>query len=295
MRKSLVALSRVWLPVARTLSGPGGPAGLTVLCWHRVDDGPGPLSVTAAELEAQLDAIADWTSEVLGLEEAWARTQNGTLPRRAIVLTFDDGYRSTLEDVWPRLEARAWPATLFALTGYLDGNSFLPWDLAREDPAPLLNLTELLELAERGMHVGSHTVSHRWLPRLSDQDLAAELQASRKMLQDALGCPVTTLAYPAGHADARVRRAVGEAGYTVALTTARGRSTPRTDRYAVRRTTVPRSAEELVRTLDGANNILRPLDALRERRLVADAFGHPDPALGMMRDGPPSTDRGAGG
>ena len=283
MRRSLTLIGEACHPVTRAVFSPGGPAGLSILCWHRVDDGPGPLSVTVSEFEAQLDVIEGWGATILPLEDALLRARNGTLPRRAMVLTFDDGYRSTLDAVWPRLEARGWPGTLFAVPGYLDGQSYFPWDSAAGDPARLLNLPELLELARRGMHIGSHTVSHRWLPRLADDELAMELRDSRRALERVLGQRVTTLAYPAGHSDARVRAAVAAAGYAHGLSTARGRSTSRTDPYAIRRTTVPQAAQDLLRILDGAYDFLRPLDAARERHLLTHASTHPDPSLGVIR------------
>jgi peptidoglycan/xylan/chitin deacetylase (PgdA/CDA1 family) len=217
VRRSLILIGEACHPVTRAVFSPGGPAGLSILCWHRVDDGPGPLSVTVSEFEAQLDVIEGWGATILPLEDALLRARNGTLPRRAMVLTFDDGYRSTLDAVWPRLEARGWPGTLFAVPGYLDGQSYFPWDSAAGDPARLLNLPELLELARRGMHIGSHTVSHRWLPRLADDELAMELRDSRRALERVLSQRVTTLAYPAGHFDARVRAAVAAAGYAHGL------------------------------------------------------------------------------
>jgi peptidoglycan/xylan/chitin deacetylase (PgdA/CDA1 family) len=283
VRKSLTLIGEACHPVTRALLSPSGPAGLSILCWHRVDDGPGLLSVTASEFEAQLDVIEGWGATILPLEDALLRTRNGTLPGRAVVLTFDDGYRSTLDAVWPRLEARGWPGTLFAVPGYLDGQSYFPWDSAAGDPARLLNLPELLELSQRGMHIGSHTISHRWLPRLTDHELAAELSDSRRALEYFLGHSVTTLAYPAGHSDARVRAAVAAAGYDYALSTAGGRSTSRTDRYAIRRTFVPRAAGDFLRTLDGAYDFLRLLGAFRERRLLTDARAHPDPSSGVLR------------
>lgn len=288
MRRSLTMVGGACHPVGRAIFGSGGPAALSILCWHRVDDGPGPLSVTVSEFEAQLDAIEGWGATILPLEDALLRVRSGTLPRRTTVLTFDDGYRSTLDVVWPRLEVRGWPATIFAVPGYLDGESVFPWDSLAGDPAGLLNVPQLVELAERGMHVGSHTVTHRWLPRLSDEELAVELRDSRRALERVLGQCITTLAYPAGHNDARVRAAVAAAGYEHALSTARGRSTSRTDPYAIRRTTVPRAAEDLLRTLDGAYDFLRPLDAVRERRLLNDARTHPDPSLGVVCEIPPA-------
>ncbi len=282
MRAAVQRLGRLCHPVARAWTAHGGAAGLTVLCWHRVDDAPGPMSVTPAELEAQLDAVAAWGAVVLPLEEAWSRVRAGTLPRRAVALTFDDGYLSTATHAWPALQRRAWPATCFVVPDYLETGHEFPWDAAAGHPAPVMSTAQVLDLAGRGMDIGSHTMTHRWLPRLPDEELDRELVGSRRHLEALLGRPVRSLAYPAGHHDPRVRRAVRAAGYASAYSTARGRSVARTGSYEVRRTVVPRSAEDLVRVLDGAFALLGPVDAVRERRLLTDAGRHPDPSAAVV-------------
>ena len=55
-------------------------------------------------------------AQVLGLEEAVARLADGTLPARAVVLTFDDGYLDFLTTVWPALKAEGFPATVYLTT-----------------------------------------------------------------------------------------------------------------------------------------------------------------------------------
>ncbi|MCW2778595.1 MAG: putative xylanase/chitin deacetylase [Frankiales bacterium] len=281
MRPPLQRLGRLCHPVARAWTGLRGPAGLTVLCWHRIDDAPGPLSCTPAELSAAFDALEAWGAVVLPLAEAWERVRTGTLPARSVALTFDDGYASTLTAAWPLLQARGWPATSFVVPGYLTGDRAFPWDSAAGHPARLMTAEQVQALARDGMDVGSHTMTHRWLPRLDDDALHEELVGSRRLLEELLDRPVPSLAYPAGHHDPRVRRAVRQAGYAVAYSTARGRSSARTGALEVRRTVVPREPEDLLRVLDGAYALLRPVDAVRERRLLRDPVAHPDPSAGV--------------
>jgi peptidoglycan/xylan/chitin deacetylase (PgdA/CDA1 family) len=76
---------------------------------------------------------------------------------------------------------------------------------------------ELRSLVERGIEVGSHTVSHPHLPQLSDEELSAELRESKQRLEDELGRPCSVLAYPFGDCDDRVRAAAGLAGYEAAF------------------------------------------------------------------------------
>ncbi|MGB6194692.1 MAG: polysaccharide deacetylase family protein, partial [Terracidiphilus sp.] len=65
---------------------------------------------------------------------------------------------------------------------------------------------------------GSHTLTHPWLPSLSDHDLQRELCDSKAKLEDLLGVEVSSFAYPYGGVDRRVRSAVAAAGYKLAFT-----------------------------------------------------------------------------
>ena len=72
-------------------------------------------------------------------------------------------------------------------------------------------------LAERGIEIGSHTVSHPHLPLLGDVEVQRELRESRKQIEDELRRPCRFLAYPFGDEDARIRAASAAAGYEAAF------------------------------------------------------------------------------
>jgi peptidoglycan/xylan/chitin deacetylase (PgdA/CDA1 family) len=71
----------------------------------------------------------------------------------------------------------------------------------------------LRSLRSRGFHIGSHTISHPHLTRLSDSALENELRGSRARIEEALQEPCHFVAYPYGESDKRVRRAAEAAGY----------------------------------------------------------------------------------
>lgn len=103
---------------------PGGDAGrLTVLIFHRVVATPDPLFPD--EVDAQrFDQILGWLTQwfqILPLDEAARRLKEGTLPPRAAVLTFDDGYADNEEVALPLLRMHGVPCTFFIATGFLDG------------------------------------------------------------------------------------------------------------------------------------------------------------------------------
>jgi len=243
---------------------------LTVVGWHRlggrehIGDG---LTTTPDAFRRHLDVLEEWGARVLPLDEALRGLDAGSLPDRAVVLTFDDGYASVVEQAWPLLLERGLPATLFAVSDYLDPTRRLPWDHSHPDGelVRLMSGNQLLEAASSGLHVGSHTRRHSWLPFQSPGSLADELTGSRHQLEDLLGRVVDSVAYPAGGWDERVRAAAERAGYTAGVTVDRGVSTPGLDRLLLRRAFVPEEADELRLILDGAFTWLRPLDQWRHR------------------------------
>jgi len=76
-----------------------------------------------------------------------------------------------------------------------------------------LRWPQLQELAAAGWEIGSHTCSHPHLSTLGDEDLRRELQTSRAVIEDRLGIPCHTLAYPYGDHDERVVEETEAAGY----------------------------------------------------------------------------------
>jgi peptidoglycan/xylan/chitin deacetylase (PgdA/CDA1 family) len=243
----------------------GRPKGLTIVGWHRIDDAPGGLSTTPDELRRHLDAIEAGGWHVVSLPDAVRGLGEGSLGPGSLVLTFDDGYASVAEVAWPLLCERGWPATLYAVSGYLAGNRTFEWDAPADADARLLDGAGLRDLAAAGMHIGSHTVSHRWLPHLDDATVELEVGSSRAMLEDLLGVPVLDFAYPMGGWNASVRDRVAAAGYRSAVTVDRGRSSSRSDPLALRRAFAPRDEVDFARTLSGAYSFLRPLDRWRTR------------------------------
>lgn len=106
---------------------------------------------------------------------------------------------------------------------------------------------QLREMRDGGMELGSHGVSHRMLAKLSDDDLARELQDSKAALERELGRSAQVLAYPVGGPDAFDERVVGTAraaGYRMACSYISGtdRLVP-ASRFALRRLPVERDMD----------------------------------------------------
>lgn len=198
-----------------------------IVCYHAVSDSwPSPLAIRLDALREQLSFFLSRGYVGLTATEAERRRRDGSLPKKTLVVTFDDGYASTLL-ARPVLEEAGFPATVFVPTAFADSGNPLRWpglDEWEETPHASelepLGWDHLAQLAEAGWEIGSHGLSHRVLTRLGDEALADELRESRRAVEQHRGT-CTALAYPFGLADARVSAAVGAAGYETALTLTR--------------------------------------------------------------------------
>jgi peptidoglycan/xylan/chitin deacetylase (PgdA/CDA1 family) len=191
--------------------------------YHSVGADSDPLTVRPEELDAQLDYLQSAGFNTVTLHEVLDAHNGGKLPPNPVVLTFDDGYVDAATEAMPRLAQRGQKATFFIISGFCAPDAatrvshwqrqFLAWP-------------EVAALRDAGMEIGSHTVAHRRLPRLTAAELHAEVHDSRAALETFLGKPVEFFAYPYNDQARWVRRAVETAGYRGAVVGSRGNSDP---------------------------------------------------------------------
>jgi len=202
------------------------------LCYHRLAGAAKPgqerLDVAPRALERQLALLRllGWRS--LSPEEmvAFHTRPDAALPRRRYVVTADDGYAETVDELTSHAEHRP---QLFAVTSSVGRRA--SW-LADE---PLAGWDQLRRLRAAGGEVGSHARRHVPLDTLAQDEIEAEVTGSLDDLRAMLRVDVPLIAYPHGRHDERVRAATRRAGYAAAFTTAQGRNGAGTDRWCLRR------------------------------------------------------------
>lgn len=155
----------------------------------------GDIDISPARFEQQLEWLAR-TKRVIRLDE----TLNHA-PRRAIAITFDDGFRDNLTVALPLLEKFDLPMTLFVVAGFVDSDGYLSEE-------------ELQEISKHPLiSIGSHGLWHRHFNRITLDEARFELKESRRLLEDTIGKPVDLVAWPYGECSAEVEQLAGECGY----------------------------------------------------------------------------------
>jgi peptidoglycan/xylan/chitin deacetylase (PgdA/CDA1 family) len=220
------------------------PRPVRVFCYHAVANlgGAGalePYGIPPEEFCQQLRFLAR-RFRFLDAAEFVRFLDGAGVPRSAALLTFDDCYEDLLGAALPVLSELGIPALAFAVTQRVGRTN--DWDAAIGAPQLLLlDADGLLELAEAGIAIGSHSRTHRMLNRVDPVELADELRGSMADLEElGLGRP-SFLAYPHGEHDAEVRRAAAEAGFLGAFTVTAGDAQPDGDRYAIPRLEILRA------------------------------------------------------
>lgn len=192
-----------------------------------------PLSLFTEHLEW----LARKRYRVLALGELVAMLASGEpLPRRACVITFDDGYRSVVEHALPVLERFDFPATLYVITGLVGTTSHLFREQGGE-PLEHASWEELGKARSAGFELGAHSRTHPELTAIDSDRAAEEIEGSRRDLIEHFG-ECASFAYPHGSHDGRIVELVRRAGFRDAVTTNPGAPRPGEPLHALRRDTL---------------------------------------------------------
>lgn len=239
-----------------------------VVTYHAIDTAASPLCLDPSIFREQLDCIAELGWRTATVAELGDALQTRTPLERTIALTFDDGFASVADTAAPELAARGLTATVFCVAGHLGGANDWTTDRPGGYRAPLADAGALRALAGAGIEIGSHGHAHAPLIGTDPSFLHREVIDSREKLEDAVGAPVSSFAYPYGAGPSlQAAKLVRETYRTACATTLRViRSDedvfalPRIDAHYVR------SPELLERLLSG-----RLKTYTRFRRLAARA------------------------
>ena len=242
---------------------------IPILLYHSVSDEPSAAlaryTVSPARLRDHAAAIADQGWQVLTIAELDRRIALGTLDDEpTMAVTFDDGFADTAERAAPILAQHGFPATLYVTSGCV--GSYCDW-LGSGGRRPMASWSQLRDLAGSGWEIGAHSVSHPELDVLPLVAARQQIRECRAALQDRLGLPIDSFAYPHGYHSSRVRREVIGAGFRTACAVKNALSSDRDDPHARARLTVVStlSGADLAAMLGADESGRPPIASIRER------------------------------
>lgn len=217
----LAAVGKIFAQNVQEISE--GPK-ILVLNYHQVQNSHNSLAVPPADFDAQMNYLSSHGYVSITPEELYSGLSGELeLPKKPVLITFDDGYADNYTNAFPILQYYGMRATIFVIPAFVGKyNNYLTWD-------------ELREMEDGGITIESHTMNHYKLEELPDDEIRSELLNSKQILEENLGHPVEFLAYPTGTYNLHIAGIAKEVGYKGAFTIKYGNVDLGSNFYALER------------------------------------------------------------
>jgi peptidoglycan/xylan/chitin deacetylase (PgdA/CDA1 family) len=193
--------------------------GIPVLLFHKIGHYQVSASmpwfyISQSHFYSLLDIFARKDYQSLSLSDALnVDAQVGN----RFVISFDDGYESTLRYAAPRLKEHGCAAIQFLVASRLGQRN--DWDLGLDTTMErLMSETQVREWLSLGFEIGAHTLTHPRLSAISIGEARNEIAGSKKRLEDLFGVRLKHFAYPYGDYNDVIVDLVREAGFETACT-----------------------------------------------------------------------------
>ncbi len=168
-----------------------------ILLYHHILDGDtlNRYNVSTDMFNAQMQALQMWGYTSITISQLADVIRNGgELPEKPVLITFDDGDIDVYQNAYPIMERYGMVGTFYIVANRIGSDQFV-------------NADQIKQMHASGWEIGSHGYSHRDMS--ADHDaIEAEGYKAKKLLEEKLGIPINSFAYPYGGWDATV------AGYT---------------------------------------------------------------------------------
>ncbi|HEX4883174.1 MAG TPA: polysaccharide deacetylase family protein [Casimicrobiaceae bacterium] len=215
--------------------GAAGVQAVTILCYHRFGPKASSLTVTPQAFEAQMNWLAKNGYTVVALERlAGFLDGREALPPKAVVITIDDGYRSTYDVAWPVLRKHRFPATVFLYTDFVGAPDALTWAQMREMAAS--------DLVDVQPHSKTHANLTIRLPDETEQRyrerVKREIEGPIEAIRAQLGARSVAYAFPYGDVNEPIVAELRSRGVALGVTVTPGGNAFFAPPYMLRRTMV---------------------------------------------------------
>ena len=183
---------------------------IPILTYHNFTIGESSsYKINITDFEKQMDYLAVHNYSVISLSELLKGLKDSNLPPKPVIITIDDGFKSTFTLAYPVLKKYNFPATLFIYTNFIEkNNGSLTWE-------------EIREMTKNNIEIGSHTLSHCNLLKYKKNEnyetylarIRREIFLSKEILESKIGSKVKFFAYPYGVYSPIIKNLVIQAGY----------------------------------------------------------------------------------
>ena len=209
---------------------------IPIIMYHSIDEKSAStkLSVSPGSFERQMYFLKKGNYNVVRLEDLLDLMKNEKIPNKTIAITFDDGFENNYTAAFPVLKKLGIPATIFICPGLVGKEDYLTW-------------SQVVEMSESGViSIGSHSMSHAYLPGSTEQKLNIEISDSKRAIESHTRKDIYSFCYPVGGFNDYVRDKVKDAGYRIAVATNPGKDYPDHDIFAMKRVRISRTSDSLL-------------------------------------------------
>lgn len=197
---------------------------IPILMYHSIsdEDPNNNLLVPPAMFEEQMAWLQENNFTAMSMDEALEAMKTGKVPKRPVVITFDDGYSDNYINAFPSLKNHGLKATFFVITDGVDDGYYMSSDM-------------LKEMHQAGMSIENHTANHLELDKLSREDAYDSIKRGQDFLRNIIGSDGNYLCYPVGKYNDETIEIAKELGIKAATTTQGGISSISDGLYQLKR------------------------------------------------------------
>lgn len=218
---------------------------LPILLYHKItydnERTNDNFSISLSDFKNQIEFLKNKNYESITQNDLLNSLTNKTkLPKKSIMITFDDSYESLLTLAKPILENAGFKATVFVVSKSIGMYNF--WDNPDEkSKVPCLDKNSLLSLVKDGWEIGSHSLTHAHLAKITEDKAIKEIYGSKFDLEQSLKIGILSFAYPFGEFNAKIKELVIKAGYKLGFSITSNSLTVTSDPFLLRRILIKRT------------------------------------------------------
>lgn len=183
---------------------------ISVLMYHSIDSNKRYVGMSPYEFQRQVEYLRKKYT-VVSLNEIMDFVEGKrSLPRKAVAITFDDGYDDNYFVAYPYLRLRNLPATIFVATDYNQKTTLVD---GRTVFAKMLSWNQMKEMSQNGITIGAHTLTHRDLKSIALEEARNEILGSKEEIERQIGKRVDYFSYPFGRYNDEIAKLVRTLGF----------------------------------------------------------------------------------